>query len=234
MTPSPDKDRSFQFMLRSPAIYEAGRKGFARALAAGLPPAQAALICGLSDEEYAATVGFARRLKRGVRRVGRGARKGLRAAVRQNPAGLVARGGRAVGRGVGAGLGRARRRIFRAFFGKLVSRRARFLAYQQRRSLQPTPRETQAANLWARAYIRRKGVLGRLVAAALAGNVGAEPATSALLTASIPVLLNLARRALKRAEGEGAPADPRTSGVPGSPALQAQTSSTVTPAAEDE
>ena len=137
MKPSRDKDRAFDLMLACPDVYGAKAKGVDRALAAGLPPAQAALLCGLSNEEYAATLGFTKRLKRGVQRVGRGARRGLRTAARANPAALAARGVRAAGKGIGAALAMARRRIFRAFFGKLVNRRARLLAYQQRRSLQP-------------------------------------------------------------------------------------------------
>ena len=60
--------------------------------------------------------------------------------------------------------------------------------------------------------MKRKGVLGKLVGAALGGvaTIG-EPATTAVITASIPLLIQLARKALKKAEGEGAPADPQTS-----------------------
>jgi hypothetical protein len=58
-------------------------------------------------------------------------------------------------------------------------------------------------------YVKRRGLLGKLVGAALSGDVGAEPATAALVTASIPVIIALARRALKAAERQGAPADPR-------------------------
>jgi hypothetical protein len=234
MKPSRENDRAFDLMLACPDAYGAKAKGIDRALAAGLPRAQAALLCGLTNDEYAATLGFTKRLKRGVRRAGRGARRGMQAATRASPAALAARGVRAAGRGIGAALASARRRIFRAFFGKLVSRRARLLSYQRRRSLQPDRSELYAAGRWARAYIRRRGRFGRLVAAALAGEVGAEPATSAVLTASIPVLLNLARRALKQAEGEGAPANPRTSGVPGSPGLDPGSAFSVTPAAEEE
>jgi hypothetical protein len=46
------------------------------------------------------------------------------------------------------------------------------------------------------------------VGTVLSGEVGGEPATTALVTASIPVILELARRALKAAESQGAPSDP--------------------------
>ena len=75
----------------------------------------------------------------------------------------------------------------------------------------PTASEHREAHRWAVRYVKRRGLLGKLVGAALSGDVGAEPATAALVTASIPVILELARRALRVAEREGAPADPRTS-----------------------
>lgn len=231
MTSESKGDRSFEMMLRCPAAYGAKAKGFGRAVAAGMTPAQAALICGLSPEEYRASVGVVKRFKRAAKRAGRGVRRGLRQAGRVQSLQAVARGGKSIGKGLARATAGIRRRIFKAFFGKLVNRRARLIAYQRRRRLQPDHAEVQAAGRWAWAYIRHKGRFGRLVAAALAGEVGAEPATSALLTASIPVLLDLARRALRQAEGEGAPADPRSSGVPGSPALDPDSAASVTPAA---
>lgn len=111
---------------------------------------------------------------------------GASAVPLSTPSGLRP-GGRALGKGVASALAAVRRRIFRAFFGKLVSRRARFIAYQRRRSLQPTGAETQAASRWARAYVRKKGVLARLVATALAGQVGASIGRHAAAGAGLTV-----------------------------------------------
>jgi hypothetical protein len=64
------------------------------------------------------------------------------------------------------------------------------------------PGEQRQAQSWATAYVRRKGILGKLVGVALSGDISGpsdlvgEPATAAVITASIPVLIQLARRAL--------------------------------------
>ena len=109
------------------------------------------------------------------------------------------------GKILAAATGPIRRKIFRALFKKLITRRARLLSWQRRQSLTPTSTDRQEAQRWATAYVKRKGVLGKLVGAAL----GAEPVTATLITASIPLLIQLAKKALKTAEGEGAPEDPR-------------------------
>jgi hypothetical protein len=75
--------------------------------------------------------------------------------------------------------------------------------------------EQRQAQSWAVAYVRHKGIFGKLAGVALSGDLGnpmdvvGEPATAALVTVSIPLLIQLARRALKAAEREGAPADPQ-------------------------
>jgi hypothetical protein len=160
-----------------------------------------------------------RRLKRIARKGGRLAKRGAVLSIRAEPHVLTARATKLAAKGLGKGLaavtGPVRRRIFRAFFKKLISRRARLISWQQRRSLRPLPGEQRQAQSWATAYVRRKGVLGKLVGAALSGDVAGrsdlvgEPATAALVAASIPVLIQLARRALKTAEREGAPAEPQ-------------------------
>ncbi len=120
-------------------------------------------------------------------------------------------------KGLAFATGPIRRRIFRGFFRKLISRRARLISWQKRQSLQPTPGEQRQARSWAVAYVRRKGILGKLVGTALSGettrqaDLVGEPATAAVITASIPLLIQLVRRALKTAEREGAPADPQAS-----------------------
>jgi len=66
-----------------------------------------------------------------------------------------------------------------------------------------------------------------------------EPATAAVITASIPVLIQLARRALKTAEREGAPANPQTASdnapaEPRRPSDETPAAEEETPAAEEE
>lgn len=78
--------------------------------------------------------------------------------------------------------------------------------------------DRKVARVWAIRYVKRRGLLGKIVGGALAGQMGAEPATNALVTASIPVVLELARRALKATQHQGAPGDPRTVGSPADPA----------------
>jgi hypothetical protein len=165
-----------------------------------------------------------RGLKRLARKGGRLAKRGAMLSLKAEPHVLTARATKLAAKGLGKGLaavtGPVRRRIFRAFFKKLISRRARLISWQNRRSLRPSPAEQRQAQSWAGAYVRRKGVLGKLVGAALSGEVAGagalvgEPATAALVTASIPVLIALARRALKAAEREGAPADPQMASAP--------------------
>jgi hypothetical protein len=160
-----------------------------------------------------------RRLKKIARKGGQLARRSTSLALKAEPHVLTVRATKLAAKGLGKGLaavtGPVRRRIFRAFFKKLISRRARLISWQQRRSLRPLPGEQRQAQSWATAYVRRKGVLGKLVGAALSGDVAGrsdlvgEPATAALITASIPLLIKLAQRALKTAEREGAPADPQ-------------------------
>jgi hypothetical protein len=160
-----------------------------------------------------------RRLKKIARKGGRLARRSTSLALKAEPHVLTARATKLAAKGLGKGLaavtGPVRRRIFRAFFKKLISRRARLISWQQRRSLRPLPAEQRQAQSWATAYVRRKGILGKLVGAALSGDVAGqrdlvgEPATAALVAASIPLLIKLAQRALKTAEKEGAPAEPQ-------------------------
>lgn len=155
-----------------------------------------------------------RGLKRLAKKGGRLAKRGAVLSLKAEPHVLTARATRLAAKGVGKGLaavtGPVRRRIFRAFFKKLISRRARLISWRNRRSLRPSPAEQRQAQSWAGSYVRRKGVLGKLVGAALSGDVTiGEPATAAAITASIPLLIALARRALKTAEREGAPADPQ-------------------------
>jgi hypothetical protein len=155
-----------------------------------------------------------RRLKKVARTGTRLAKRGTKLAVlTANPHAMTMKAAKLTGKVVAAATGPIRKRIFRAFFGKLTGRRARGLSWQRRRSLNPSAGERQEAQRWATGYVKRKGVLGKLVGAALGGEATiGEPATAAVITASIPLLIQLARKALKKAEGEGAPADPRGGG----------------------
>lgn len=197
----------FSMMLTSPTAYEAEVTGFARALRAGIPAREAARLCGLQHHEVAGVLkSLRRRAGRAARGVGRRVGRAARTVAKYSPGALALK---YTGKLAARATAGARRRIFRAFFGKLIDRRARLLSWQQRRSLQPTAAERQQAQLWSSAYVKRKGLLGKLVGSALSGDLGAEP-TTALLAVSVPVLLEFARRALKVASREGAPADPRT------------------------
>lgn len=163
-------------------------------------------LAGVLESDRLAEVGALRKLRKVAKRTVRAAARPARSLAKAHPVRLAVRPVKTVVRATGRALAAARRRIFRAFFGKLVSRRARKIAYSQRRSLTPNQAEQREATVWAGRYLRRKGLFGKLVATAL---VSGEPASSSLVTASIPLLLSLARRALKTAEREGAPADPR-------------------------
>jgi len=158
-----------------------------------------------------------RRLKKVARTGTRLAKRGTKLAVlTANPHAMTMKAAKLTGKVVAAATGPIRKRIFRAFFGKLTGRRARVLSWQRRRSMNPSAGERQEAQRWATGYVKRKGVLGKLVGAALGGEATiGEPATAAVITASIPLLIQLARKALKKAEGEGAPADPRGPGGEG-------------------
>jgi len=165
-----------------------------------------------------------RRLKKIARKGGRLAKRGAVLSLKAEPHVLTARVTKLAAKGLGKGLaavtGPGRRRIFRAFFKKLISRRVRVISWQRRRSLQPLPGEQRQTQSWAVAYVRHKGIFGKLAGAALSGDVGGpidlvgEPATAALVAVSIPLLIQLARRALKMAEREGAPADPQATRDP--------------------
>jgi hypothetical protein len=160
-----------------------------------------------------------RGLKKIARKGGRLAKRGAVLSLKAEPHVLTARVTKLAAKGLGKGLaavtGPIRRRIFRAFFKTLISRRARMISWQRRRSLQPLPGEQRQAQSWAVAYVRHKGIFGKLAGVALSGDLGdpmdvvGEPATAALVTVSIPLLIQLARRALKAAERAGAPADPQ-------------------------
>lgn len=204
-----ETDVEFGMMLEAPHAYHAQQKGLGEALAAGVPPERAVAMCGLTPEEIGA-IGVLRKARRLARSAGRTTGRLARFTARTHPLALAARGAKLAAHGLAAATGPIRRRIFRAFFGKLIGRRARYLSWQRRGSLQPVPLDLREARGWAIQYVKRHGLLGKLIGTALSGDVGAEPATTALITASIPAIIALARRALKMAESQGAPSDPRS------------------------
>jgi hypothetical protein len=207
-----ETDAEFGLMLEAPGAYDARQRKFDRAVAAGVPPERAAAMCGLSPVDMGALGVF--------KKAGRLTKRAGRLATRFNPLSVAVQSAKFAGRGLAAATGPVRRRIFKAFFRKLIGRRARLVSWQRRRTLRPTAAEHEEARRWAVRYVKRRGLLGKLVGAALSGDVGAEPVTAALLTASIPLILALARRALKIAEHEGAPSDPRTAEPPPGPPPQ--------------
>ena len=159
--------------------------------------------------EVAGPRGLMKKARRNVRGAKRVATKASRVALRAHPMTLAVTTAKYAGRGLAAATGPIRRKIFRAFFGKLIARRARLVSWQRRRSLAPIAAETTLARRWAVRYVKRRGILGRLVGTALAGDAIGDPATASVVTASIPVIIALAKRALRSAEGHGAPIDPR-------------------------
>lgn len=202
-----DRDVSFGMILEAPDAYQAHQKGFARAIAAGVPPERAAAMCGLSRAEVGAFGGF-KKLRRMARAPGR--TLGRAALHSMNPIAVARYSTKLAARGLAAATGPIRRRIFRAFFKKLIDRRARFLSWQRRKGLIPAAADLREARAWTIAYVKRSGFLGRIIGATLSGDTIGEPVTAAALAASIPVILELARRALRAAEKQGAPADPRS------------------------
>lgn len=208
-------DREFSLLLDSPHAYRAHKNGVARARADGVAVQEAGRRGDLSADELAGALGVFRGARRAARGASRMAKRAGGVALQAHPLALSARAARFAGRGLAAATAPIRRRIFRAFFGKLTERRARLISWNARGSLRPNVAETRAARAWAIRYVKRRGILGKLVGTSLSGDTLGEPVTTALVTASIPVLVDLARRALRAAESQGAPADPRA--VPPAP-----------------
>lgn len=92
----------------------------------------------------------------------------------------------------------------------LKARRARKIAWDRRRSKQPTPAERAEARAWVKAEFKRKGPHGHILAAL----AGAEPETAPLgstlgalpaaVVAAIPALLVLANTIINAAAKSGA------------------------------
>lgn len=204
-----ESDPEFSMLLGSPDAYHVHQEQLNRRHGESVPTPSAHLDCAPGADELAGALNIVKRARRAARGAGRLAKSAGREAVKTGPLSLSVRATKLAARGLAAATGPLRRKIFRAFFSKLINRRARFLSWKTRRSLQPTARDVAAARTWAVRYVKRRGLLGRLLGASLSGDRIGEPATTALVTASIPVLIQLARKALRSAERQGAPADPR-------------------------
>lgn len=211
-TMSGHSDTEFEKMLQAPAAYQKARNR-----------AGATAIGSWVQTDAVGALGVLRSAGRAANRVRRASLKAAGTAAHANALTLSAHAARYAGRGLALASAPLRKRIFRAFFRKLAQRRARLLSWRSRGSLRPNSAEQQAARRWTVGYVKRRGLLGRLVGTALAGDSVGEPATSALVTASIPFLLELARRALKAAESHGAPADPRAEAPYSTPSAPEQT-----------
>jgi hypothetical protein len=107
----------------------------------------------------------------------------------------------------------------------MVNRRAAKLAFDRRRSKQPTAGETTEARGWAKAKLRKSGPHGLILAAlagppemwsahtVLTGPFG-EPITTATVAASVPILLAVVNALIKKSAASGeAPADPAATAV---------------------
>jgi hypothetical protein len=199
ITPS---DEEFTLMITNPDAYPARLDG----LASTAERLNASAV-------HVGALGLRRKARqlasRGRRVASKAGRRAFTAARHAHPMALAATTARFTAKGIAAATAPVRRRIFNAFFGKLLQRRARMLAWSRRRTLVPTGADAAEARRWAVAYVKRRGVFGKMLGTALSGDLIGEPASSALMTASVPVLLALAKRALKAAERHGAPADPR-------------------------
>lgn len=142
------------------------------------------MIAGALDD--ASSLGFIKRLKRGIRRAGSGISRGARGAGRG-----IARGARATGRGLkkagsvavkihtmplkalkalGAGVARLAAKPIRARMKTLAMRRAHLLAWKARGSKQPTATEVAQGAQYALNKARGSmGPLGKLLVLILRG-----------------------------------------------------------------
>ena len=208
-------DRIFDLFVAAPDAYQAHALAFAPCLGDDSALDHAPRDRDRGPAEVSGARGFIKKARRKVTGAKQMATKASRVALRAHPLTVAATTAKYAGRGLAAATGPLRRKVFRAFFRKLIARRARLLSWQRRKSLSPIPTEMTLAQRWAVRYVKRRGILGKLVGTALAGDIIGEPATASLVTASIPVIIALAKRALRSAEGHGAPIDPRAVGDAG-------------------
>lgn len=144
----------------------------------------------------------------------------------------TARAGRAVGRGTikvakkvgkivvapAAWLGTKLTAPLRSRVHKLRDRRAVKLAWDKRKSKQPTPAERAEAKAWTKSKLKSSGPHGHVLAL-FAGptpsyfgspvGLGIDPGTASVIAASLPVLIAVLNALLNKSAASGeAPADP--------------------------
>jgi len=174
-------------------------------------------------------------IRRGFKKIGRGIKRGAKATGRG-----VATGAKYAGKGAKVGakysvkaavaptkavlkLSRyAMNKLLspiRSRFNTVVTRRARKLAYDRRRTTTFTPAERKEAYGWTKHQFRKKGYHGRLIAAlngppdyVSLGEFGATGVEEAAIAVGVAVLTKLATNTLNSLAKGGAPADP-TKGV---------------------
>lgn len=104
---------------------------------------------------------------------------------------------------------------------QLRDRRARKLAWDNRKSTTPTPAENAQAKSWTKSHLKQQGPHGEILQL-FAGSspmlLGAatlgDPVTLSLIAASIPVFMALMNKVLHKADASGqAPADPTKGGA---------------------
>jgi hypothetical protein len=168
-------------------------------------------------------------IKRGLKKFGKGVRKGVGVTAKYTGAKFVY--DRAL-TPIAKALTYPQRRLIKREVNRLVARRARKISWDRRRSKTPTPNEITEAKVWSSRYLKTKGGrFGKLLAALGIGEllaakkkvrvrgetfvpsssgdfVGMEPVTAALLGMSIPALAMILSAILKRASKAGAPSDP--------------------------
>ena len=102
-----DSDPKFSMFLGSPDAYDTGQSP------------------GTTSPDVAGAFGIIKRAKRAARGAHRIAKRSRGLA---NPAALSIRATKLAARGLATATGPLRRKIFRAFFSKLISRRARLIS----------------------------------------------------------------------------------------------------------
>lgn len=130
-----------------------------------------------------------------------------------------------------AAVGALALKPLRSRINTLTTRRANKLAWDRRRSKTPTPGERAEARAWTKKTLTAKGPHGRLLALLAGaspteahytlggfgitpGALGVEPATIALISASLPVLTKLLQSILTATAKSGeAPVSPETAAV---------------------
>jgi len=159
-------------------------------------------------------VGVRFRPKKILKRAGKIAKKGVKIYVA--PIKIVAKAGKAAL----MAAARLAARPIKSIFRKLANRRARYLSWKNRKSLQPNPVEKVQAVTWSLHRMRSKGPIGalgvkilRFTGGATVGNlrggalVGVEAAT---ITSAAVAIVAATKQIMSSLNKPGeAPADPR-------------------------